>query len=165
MAKGYVAEEQKEVYKLVMIVMIVIAVLSLVYLFSRAFISKDLFKSKEETKTTTETKTPEFNYSKIIVGELLNRPYDEYYVIAFDNTGDLAFDYNNMISAYNGKTKLYTLDLNDGFNKKFASDKSNPQATSIEELAFGEITLLKVKNGKIVKYLEDKNDIRSELKI
>ena len=165
MAKGYMAEEQKEVYKLIMIILIVVAILSLVYLFSRAFISKDLFKSKEETKTTSTIKTPEFDYTKIIVGELLNRPYDEYYVLAFDSTSDLSFDYNNMINAYNGKTKMYALDLNDGFNKKYVGEKSNPQATNIEELSFGEITLLKIKNGKIVKYLENKNDIRSELNI
>ena len=165
MAKMNMTEEQKEVYNLIIIIMIVIAVLSCVYLFSRAFISKDLFKKKEEVKTKEVVKEPAFNYSKIIVGELLNRNYDEYYVLVFDTTDSMAFDYENMINAYKKSTKLYQLDLNDGFNKKYASKESNPSAKEISDLKFGEITLLKIKNGNIVKYIEDKKEIRSELNI
>ncbi len=164
MAKMNMQEEQKEVYNLIIIIMIVIAVLSCVYLFSRAFISKDLFKKKEDTKTKETTKNVEFDYSKIIVGELLNREYSEYYVLVFDSTDDMAFDYENMLSAYN-KGKIYQIDLSEGFNKKYKSETSNPNAKTINELKFGKLTLIKVKNGSIVKYLEDKAAIRSELKI
>ena len=86
MAKMNMQEEQKEVYNLIIIIMVVIAILSCVYLFSRAFISKDLFKKKDDTKTKETIKEPEFDYSKIIVGELLNRDYSEYYVLAFDSS-------------------------------------------------------------------------------
>ncbi len=164
MAKMNMQEEQKEVYNLIIIIMIVIAVLSCVYLFSRAFISKDLFKKKEDTKAKETTKNVEFDYSKIIVGELLNREYSEYYVLVFDSTDDMAFDYENMLSAYN-KGKIYQIDLSEGFNKKYKSETSNPNAKTINELKFGKLTLIKVKNGSIVKYLEDKAAIRSELKI
>lgn len=164
MAKMNMQEEQKEVYNLIIIIMVVIAILSCVYLFSRAFISKDLFKKKDDTKTKETIKEPEFDYSKIIVGELLNREYSEYYVLAFDSTDDMAFDYSNMLNAYK-KGKIYHLDLNDGFNKKYKSETSNPDAKSINELKFGKLTLIKVKNGNIVKYIENKDDIRSELNI
>ena len=63
------------------------------------------------------------------------------------------------------KGKIYQLDLNDGFNKKYKSETSNPDAKSINELKFGKLTLIKVKNGNIVKYIENKDDIRSELNI
>lgn len=167
MAKMNLTEEQKEVKNLIIIILIVVGLLGLVYLFSRAFVSKDLFNKKKEDTTSSETaKDVTFNYTKIIVGELLNRPYSEYYVLAFDSEDDMAFDYNNMMNSYgNSKIKLYQLDLNDGFNKNYKSKESNPTATEIKDLKFSDVTLIKVKNGKIVKYVEGKDAIRSELNI
>ena len=167
MAKMNLTEEQKEVKNLIIIILIVVALLGLVYLFSRAFISKDLFnKKKDDTTSSEKAKDVDFNYTKIIVGELLNRPYNEYYVFAFDSEDDMAFDYTNMINSYGtNKTKMFQLDLNDGLNKKYKAEESNPTATEIKDLKFGEVTLIKVKNGKIAKYIEGKDAIRSELNI
>ena len=38
-------------------------------------------------------------------------------------------------------------------------------ATSIEDLDFGKITLIKVKNGKINKYYEELDEIKQTLKL
>ena len=53
-------------------------------------------------------------------------------------------------------------------NKKYyvGEDKdSNPNATTSSELAFKDLTLIKIKNGKIVKYLETLDTIKTELGI
>ena len=50
-------------------------------------------------------------------------------------------------------------------NKGIYSKESNPNAKAINELKFGSITLLKIKNGNIVKYIEYKKAIRTELNI
>ena len=42
---------------------------------------------------------------------------------------------------------------------------SNPNATTSSELAFKDLTLIKIKNGKIVKYLETLDTIKTELVI
>ena len=40
--------------------------------------------------------------------------------------------------------------------------ESNPDAQNISEFAFGDLTLIKVENGKITKYLEDVDAIKEE---
>ena len=57
---------------------------------------KDLF-NKEETKTE-ETVQGSVNYSVASVGQILNRPYDEYYVFVYDTTGDYATDMNSLLT-------------------------------------------------------------------
>ena len=43
-------------------------------------------------------------------------------------------------------------------------NKSNPNAKSIDDIDLGDITLIKVKNGEIVSYIEDIEQIKTELK-
>ena len=40
--------------------------------------------------------------------------------------------------------------------------QTNPDATSISELALGDLTLIKVENGEIAEYLEGLDAIREE---
>lgn len=64
--------------------------------------------------------------------------------------------------------KVYFCDLSNELNKKYyvGEDKdSNPNATTSSELAFKDLTLIKIKNGKIVKYLETLDTIKTELGI
>lgn len=153
-------EEQKEVKNLIIIVLIVIAILGTIYLFSRAFISKDLFKSKFDNSKTNEV---EFNYDTTIVGSILNRPYTEYYVLVYDKSDNMAFDYENMKNYYFGDLKIYEVDLSDSFNKSYIADKSNLKVEKAEDFRFTKATLLRIKNGKVIKAFEDKSSMKAEL--
>ena len=50
-----------------------------------------------------------------------------------------------------------------GINAKYKSEFGNPKAIRPSELKIAVPTLIKIKNGSIVKYLESIDDIESEL--
>jgi hypothetical protein len=155
-------EEQKEIKKFLIILLIVVLIIVGVYFFTRAFVTKDL----NEEETTTETT---FDYTKTILGSLLNRPYDEYYVLVYNSEDVKANYYANLVSSYQTKDdaiKIYIADLNDEMNSKFYNaEESNPNAQSVSELQVSDLTLIKVKNKKISKYIEDVDKIKTELGI
>ena len=54
------------------------------------------------------------------------------------------------------------------WNKKYyvgASKESNKNAQSVDEFAFKDLTLLKIKNNKIEKYIETLDTIKAELSV
>ena len=153
-------EEQKEIKKFIIILLGVILVVVAFYFFTKDVVKKDSEQKKEKTEVT-------FNYNRIIMGELFNRPYDEYYALIY-NTEDLQANYYySLFSNYSAKEnslKIYTVDLNDEMNKKFYNkNNSNPNAKSLEDLQVSNLTLIKIKDKKINKYIEKEEDIRSEL--
>lgn len=108
------------------------------------------------------------NYNIISVGTLLNRPYDDYYVMVYNSEDSDAIYYSAFITKYQqikDAKKIYFCDLSNPVNSTFVAEdgKSNPKATKIEDLKFGNVTLLYVKNGKINKYIEDINQIKTHL--
>lgn len=160
--KNVKTEEQKEIIKFLIILVVVVALVVGIYFFTKKFVTKEDEKKEEITGTV--------NYNVTIVGELLNRPYDEYYVLAYDSKGTKAGQYqgiySNFTSSPTSTTKMYYIDLANKLNEQYrSSEETNPKATSISELKLGELTLIKVKAGKIVKYLEDEDEIKKELEL
>lgn len=155
-------EEQSVIKKFIIILLVLVILIVGVYFFTRAFVTKDLNNEKEQTKTEVT-----FDYSKTVLGSLLNRPYNEYYVLVYNSKDLKANYYNSIASSYQtkeGAIKIYIADLNDSMNEKFYnSKKSNPNAKSIDELQVGNLTLIKVKDKTINKYIEKEEDIRTEL--
>lgn len=153
-------EEQLEIKKFIIILFSVIIIIIGVY-----FLTKNVVTKNNDTNTSEKEVT--FDYSKLILGSLLNRPYDEYYVLVYSSKNPSANYYSNLEYSYSTKEdaiKIYTADLNDEMNAKFYNkDGSNPNAKTIEDLQLGDLTLIKVKNKEIVKYIEDIDSIKSEL--
>lgn len=88
-------EEQAEIKKFILVLGGLIVILVGIYFFTRAFVTKDLFNKK---------KSDEINYqvgvisdTNIIVGNLLNRPYEEYYALAFSSKSNLVGYYLSLI--------------------------------------------------------------------
>jgi len=158
----YKTEEQQEMIKFLVVLIVVILIIVGVYFFSKAFI-------KEEVKDLVyETGTVRNNVA--IVGTILNNPEKEYYVLAYDTTKPDASSYSTYAGYYTGNQdgalKIYYLDLDNGLNKNYyVEEKSNPKATKISELKMLDGTLIKVKNGKIVKYIEGIDSIKNEIKV
>ncbi len=92
------------------------------------------------------------NYENIIVGSLFKINKDSYYVLAYKKD-DLYLDlYKSYISNYKESDKainFYYINLDDGFNKKYVSDKQNI-VNDINKITFKDTTLLKIEKGKIV---------------
>lgn len=163
----YRTAEQDEMLKFLGVIAVVVVCVALLYVLTRVFVTKDLF-NKEETKTE-ETVQGSVNYSVASVGQILNRPYDEYYVFVYDTTGDYATDMNSLLTKYNSKEKklhAYKVDLSNYLNKEYYKPKEvNEKASAVADFKFGDITLIKVKNGKIDKYLTDYSKMQTELAI
>lgn len=164
--KKYETEEQKEVKKFIFVLLGLIIMVVGVYFFTRAFVTKDLFDGKSSEVTYTEGV---INYDVAIVGNMLNRPYDEYYLIAFDSENTKVNYYNTIVSNYlynEDSLKIYHIDLANELNKKYiaAEDETiTKKFESIDKLKLGEITLIKVESGKVTKFITSIEKIKEEL--
>lgn len=161
----YTSEESKEVKRFIIILLSIIVLVLAVYGITR-LINKD--KDNNDDRTVT---AGSIDYDKVSVGTLFNRADNEYYVIVYDGEAPNAIYYSALMNKYMDKeksNKVYFCDLSNELNKKYyvGEDKdSNPKATTSSELAFKDLTLIKIKNGKIVKYLETLDTIKTELGI
>ena len=92
----------------------------------------------------------------------------EDYVFLYSSDDNSAVLYSNLISTQKSKKDglaIYYCDITSKLNENYYSSegKSNTNAKTIEDVKFGPLTLVKIKNGKIVKYLEKIEDIKKEL--
>lgn len=115
----------------------------------------------EEGYKRPDTKT-EFSYEKIMIGNVFNRNEKSYYVL-FDNYKN--YRVNNYIDSLikDSDEVVYKVDMSLSENASHISDKSNKSASNSEELKINDITLIKISNGKIVKYLTGSDEIESYL--
>ncbi len=165
---SFSSDEDENVIKKFIIIVLVIAVLAFgVYLLT------DLINKKDDNTEEAVTKGV-INYNRLSIGMLLNRPYDDYYVMLYDEKDPEAVKYSTLLTNYMNKSKdenpkkIYFCDLGNVLNAAYYNvgedDISNPNAKSINELDLGKLTLLEIKNGQISRYIEDYNQIRDELK-
>ncbi len=103
------------------------------------------------------------SYEKITVGSILNRKDKSYLVVLYDRENDN--EITAAISNYNGKHKVdaYYVDLADGLNKKYVSNKANTNISDISELRVKNPTMLKVSNKKIEEVFDSKESITKYL--
>ena len=157
--------EQDEMIKFAVVILVVLLCVGAVYLFTRAFVTKDLFENTPETQEAV--KEGVVNYDVAIMGQLLNRPYKQYYAIIYDSEGDYSTDMYKLVYAYVKKKDakhIYTIDLSNELNKSYYDKENvNKNATQLSEMKVGDITLVKVKNGKIDKYIVDYAKMQKEL--
>ncbi len=159
-------EETKTMKQFLITLIIVIIGVVGIYLLTKYVVKKD-------NATNNSSTTEEKNYidpNTAIVGTMLNKSSDAYYVIIYDKTKDNATTYYSLVSTYKAKDKalkVYTVDLSNSLNKKYIAtdNKTNPKATNLEDLKFGEVTLLKVKNNKITEAYETTDAIKKALDV
>ncbi len=163
---NYNTTEQEEIKKFMVVIVVVLACCGVIYLLTRAFVTKDLFSTPEEK--TEEVKEGAVNYDVAIMGQILNRPYDEYYVAIYNSSeGDYVSDMATLLYNYSvkeGHLHMYTVDLSNSLNKEYYDKENvNTEAKSVSEMKVGDITLLKVRKGKINKYIVDYDKMKKEL--
>ena len=159
-------EETKTMKQFLITLIIVIIGVVGIYLLTKYVVKKD-------NATNNSTNTEEKSYidpNTAIVGTMLNKSSDAYYVIIYDKTKDNATTYYSLVSTYKAKDKalkVYTVDLSNSLNKKYIAtdNKTNPKTTNLEDLKFGEVTLLKVKNNKITEAYETTDAIKKALDV
>lgn len=105
------------------------------------------------------------NHDFISIGTVFNREIDTYYVL-FDNfESDYTKDaYINYLLDYKTDIKVYKVDMNDLNNSKYISEEANPNVQKVNDLKINGITLIKISNGKNVKYITGSDKIEEYLK-
>ncbi len=140
------------------IIIIVVAALLLVgmYFLTTLILSKDT----EEEKVTENA----IQYDEILAGESFNQGDGEYYVIYYDSS-DQYSTISSLISSYqlnNSDTKLYSVDLSNGMNKKYVTD-GDIVTDDASSLRVKSNTLLKFKDGEVIETITDINEITNIL--
>ena len=161
MNKGYYSEnnEFKGTGKRVVIILLCVVLLfGLMYFLTTRILSKEVTKKRKQSEVTEST----IQYEKILAGESFTMEQEEYYVVYYDST------YTNLsstIATYQADKKdikLYSVDLNDGMNKKYITD-SDINTSSIENLKVKNPTLIHFKNKEVVDTITDENEIKDYL--
>lgn len=160
----YHSEEQMEIIRFIRILVIVIVLIIGIYFFTRIFVTKDLLNnSKNEAEITEGT----VNYNITLIGSLLKKPESEYYVMIYDTENLRSIYYSGLMTNYaqnENALKVYFADLHKELNKKFYDPQNvKLEVSKISDLRVGDLTLIKVKNGKIEKVLNNEEEIATEL--
>lgn len=157
----YYTEEQKEIRKFVFIILGLFVIIGAIYFITDKFVEEG----------NNQVLDGEINFDKATIGTLLNRPYEEYYALIYNSESTNSPYYSSIKNGYTGKSdsiKLYFIDLKNDMNSKYYNKnndgKSNSNAKTIEDLNLGDITLIKVKNGEIISYIDNVDNIVKELK-
>ena len=142
---------------LIKIVLIVCAVL-LVFYFITVLVNK-----KGSDTDYSENTTPTIQYSKILVGQILNRNEDEYYVLVENENDQYLELYNYYLSSdYEDALEYYTVDLSDVFNENHIGEETYVEG-DVSEFKFAETTLLKIKDGNVKRVYKTRDEIVSHL--
>lgn len=148
-----------ELTNLIKIVLIVCAVLLIFY-----FITV-LVNNKDEENNYTENTTPTIQYNKILVGQILNRSENEYYVLVEKENDQYLDLYNYYLSSYDGENsafKYYTVDLIDVFNGNNIGEQ-NVVVGNVSDFKFANTTLLRIQNRVITEIYDNRDSIVSYL--
>ncbi len=143
----------------IIIVVVAVILLLFMYFLTTKILAED---SSDDTKVTENS----IQYDKILAGESFNQNDSEYYVIYYDSSDEYS-TIGSLISSYqlnNTTTKLYSVDLSDGMNKKYVIDSDGSIVTdNASSLRVKDNTLIKFKDNKVDEVVTDINEITSIL--
>ena len=160
MKKDYLNKKKglpSEVKKTIIIIVVAVVLLVGMYFLTTVILNKD----SDDTSKITENA---IQYDEILAGESFNQSEDEYYVIYYDSSNEYSV-ISSLISSYqlnSSDTKLYSVDLADGMNKKYVTD-GNIVTDNASSLRVKDTILLKFNNGEVSEVITDTNEITSFL--
>ena len=134
----------------IMTIILVLVIVGLFYLFA-VYIT-----NKPQTINIPEEN---ISYEQITAGSTFNRSDFEYIVLFYSRENNA--DITSKISNYKVKNNIevYYVDLDDAINNSVISETSNKEATKASELKVTNPTLIRIKKGKIVDYIEGQNNV------
>lgn len=161
-------EEQAEIRRFGLTVVALFVIVGLVFVFTKYVINDG-----DINIVVFDSVEGQVNYNVVSVGTMLGKADEEYYVYAYSSEDVKVVSYQIVASLYTSQTDVdvlpvYYLDIDNIFNESYLETDENPEnvdAANIDELALGDLTLIRVKNGKIVEYITDFEDIEEELAV
>lgn len=139
--------DYSELSKLLKIVLVIVAIL-LVFYGLTYLIAANKNKKKDDDKVVS------FDYSTILMSNLLSQNKSEYYVLATYKDDNYVETYKSIMTLYTNKAdslKVYNVDLDSKFNSSYFDKKLENSVidSNISNLKVNGSTLFKVRNGMI----------------
>lgn len=159
-------EETKTIKQFIITLCIVIVIIVGIYFLTNKTVNKDASNNNEETKEIDY-----INPSMAIVGTMLNKDEEEYYVMVYDASDENSSDYARLVTNFKAKkeyVRTYMVDLSNPLNSKYKveeNENTNVISNKLNDLKFGKITVLSIKNGNIVKAYENVDAIKKVWKL
>lgn len=141
-----------ELINLLKIILIICAVLLIFY-----FITVLVQNKKEDNNSNSDT-VAVIQYDKILVGQILNRSENDYYVLVEkkeDPYIDLYKQYLNNVK----DITYYSVDLSEIFNQNNIGEETIVEGNEISNYRFAGTTLIKVTNNTISGVYKNKDEI------
>lgn len=153
------------VWHYITVISIVVIFICLFYLLTLYITSKN--GNNDSKKDDTEATVSEISYSDIMVGRSFSISDGEYYVMYYDKTDDsINSSLTSVVSDYKSREEhldIYSVNMGDGLNKKYAKDESNHNPSNASEIAISGPTLIKFNDGEVVGYVEGIDEITDYL--
>lgn len=150
-----------EYTKLIKISIGVILVLALTYFITALASGEIKFgKDKEEVKEETS-----IQYEEIMVGQMLNRNQNEYYVLLFNFTDIFASHYLSLKDGYSqneGSLPFYIIDLEKHVNKDYVlseNEKLIEKPIRLVDFKAVSPTIVRIKDRKVVERISGRDNI------
>ncbi|MDD2434672.1 MAG: hypothetical protein PHO63_00255 [Bacilli bacterium] len=154
-------DNSNEIKRLIQIILVIVVIFFVVY-------GLTLLIKEKRSSNNNEENIVEIQYKDILLGNLFNQNYKEYYVLVTtdeDNYKDLYNVYLSINDKSKNSQKIYTSNLSNSFNLKYKGEETNVKITNIEDLKLKTSTLIKVKDKKISNVYEGKEKIVEQLKL
>lgn len=145
-----------EVRRFGLLVLIIVIILFLVYLISTILKGKD-YSSIFDNRLDVN----EIQYDEILIGTLFKQKEEKYYVVVMEQNDpyiDILKSYTQTYLTKENHEVLYTIDLDNLFNKGAKAEETN-----VDALTFNGSTLLLIENGEVQWVEEDSATICTEL--
>ena len=154
------------VWHYITVISIVVIFICLFYLLTLYITSKN--GNNDSKKDDAEATVSEIYYSDIMVGRSFSISDGEYYVMYYDKTDDsINSSLTSVVSDYKSREEyldIYSVNMGDGLNKKYAKDESNHNPSNASEIAISGPTLIKFSDGEVVGYVEGIDEITDYLR-
>ena len=148
-----------EISKIIKIISAIIVCFAIVF-FATSYITGRM-SDKEETGEV------EIQKEEILISETFEKTDKEYMVVYYDYEDDVNANlYAMLIQNYNNKktdVPIYKVDLASNLSKNYQAqgeEKSNTKPTSLSNLKIKGATLIRIKDKKVIKYVEGKDAIK-----
>ena len=149
-----------EISKIIKIISVIAVCFAIVY-FATSYITERMSNKEEEQEVQIQKE-------EILISETFEKTDKEYVVMYYDYEDDVNANlYAMLIQNYNNKKKdvpIYKVDLASNLSKNYVAqdeEKSNANPTSLSNLKIKGATIVRIKDKKVIKYIEGKDSIKS----
>lgn len=147
--------ESDEYRNLIIIIIVIATVFSIFYFLTTMFSKKEhdnIFKN--------DLNPSEIQYDEIIIGNMFDKD-GKYYVLLHDKDEQYLDVFKSYITSLKSNHKIYTVDLNNAFNKKYVSDEYSYEKDNFKVKG---TVLLKIDNHEISEHFETTEGIIEKFK-